>query len=153
MGPRSMVALLDFEKIFSFSTRSGTTVLRVRENGKSFQKITEPKYRSSWTHHSLTLRPIKLVVCELLVTLKTKKASLLRNPENTSSHRSEYINRNAYALRVNKMFIKNRINIGNEKAQICVAELPCKIAVQALGQLVSVNWTHYCAYISDLSSS
>ena len=26
-------------------------------------------------------------------------------------------------------------------------------AVQALGQLVSVNWTHYCAYISDLSNS
>ena len=25
--------------------------------------------------------------------------------------------------------------------------------VQALGLLVSVNWTHYCAYISDLSNS
>ena len=26
-------------------------------------------------------------------------------------------------------------------------------SVQALGLLVSVNWTHYCAYISDLSNS
>ena len=26
------------------------------------------------------------------------------------------------------------------------------LTVQALGLLVSVNWTHYCAYISDLST-
>ena len=53
-----------------------------------------------------------------------------------------------------KMLIKNRINYSQNEAQIfSCAEPLCKIAVQALGLLVSVNWIHYCTYISDLSNS
>ena len=52
---------------------------------------------------------------------------------------------------LDQMRIENRImKFGNEEAQKCAARTK---DVQALGQLVSVNWTHYCAYISDLSNS
>ena len=42
---------------------------------------------------------------------------------------------------------KNR----NEAQEMCYAEL--RTVVQALGQLVSLNWIHYCTYICDLSIS
>ena len=55
-----------------------------------------------------------------------------------------------HILRI-QIFTENRImKFGNEEAQKCAARTK---DVQALGQLVSVNWTHYCAYISDLSNS
>ena len=48
--------------------------------------------------------------------------------------------------------LKNRIK--PTLTQVVLDALPdCKDAVQALGQLVSLNWTHYCAYICDLSNS
>ena len=39
-GTRSMVSVLDFEKIFSFFIRSRTNVRRVVKNGKRFQNMT-----------------------------------------------------------------------------------------------------------------
>ena len=40
---------------------------------------------------------------------------------------------------------------GRKRSSKMCAEL--QKAVQALGQLVSLNWIHYCTYICDLSSS
>ena len=64
--PRSMVSVLDFEKIFSFFTRCRTNVRRVVKNEKRFQNMTRisigqvntllsytPTYRSSNLRASL----------------------------------------------------------------------------------------------------
>lgn len=52
--------------------------------------------------------------------------------------------------RKKQMAIENRIKTMKRKLKRDWTELK---AVQALGLLVSLNWTHYCAYIDDLSNS